>query len=88
MEAFPFSKDEWQAVRDAALRVLNASMADDTLTRASHFLEFQQVLVDLKKRHGNHPVLLETEADFTEDTAGAICLYRQARDAAANDLSS
>jgi hypothetical protein len=36
------------------------------------------VLAGLRARHGDHPVLLETEADFTEDDEVRLALYQQA----------
>ena len=37
-----------------------------------------EVLAGLRARHGDHPVLLETEADFTEDDGERVLLYRRA----------
>ena len=36
------------------------------------------MLAELRSRHGDHPVLLETEADFTDDPATQRELYRRA----------
>src|SRR5262249_3140678 len=41
------------------------------------------VLANLRARHGDHPVLLETEADFTENDEVRIHLYRRAARTAA-----
>ena len=78
MEAWPFSKAEWAAVSEAALPVVNASLADDPVARASHLVGLLDVLARLRVRHGDHPVLLETEADFTEDDGEQVSLYRRA----------
>ncbi|MGL6072558.1 MAG: hypothetical protein ACRC8S_00220 [Fimbriiglobus sp.] len=78
MEAWPFRKEEWAKVSDAALLIVNASSAEDDVLQASHFAGLQEVLADLQATHGEHPVLLETEADFTNDPDESIPLYRQA----------
>jgi hypothetical protein len=76
VEAFPFTKSEWEAVREAALPVVNAYY--DEILRASHFEALRDVLEQLQARHGEHPVLFETEADFTSDDEERICLYQLA----------
>ena len=78
MEAFPFTEAEWEAVKDAALPVVNAGLADDPVPRASHLVGLLDVLARLRTRHGDHPVLLETQADFAEGDAERVALYRRA----------
>ena len=78
METWPFSEAEWQAVSDAALPVVNAHFARDQVLRASCFLTLCEVLDDLRTRHGDHPVLLETGADFTDADEERLPLYGQA----------
>jgi hypothetical protein len=41
------------------------------------------VLRELQAQHGDHPVLMETEADFTEDDGERVALYRRAAGTAA-----
>lgn len=87
MEAFPFTEAEWATVREAALPVVNAGLADDPVLRASHLNGLLDVLAGLQARHGDHPALLETLADFAEDDAERIALYRRAAAiAAGHDL--
>ena len=64
VDDFPFSDAEWEAVRLAALDVVNAAFAEDRTLAAAAFVELQAVLADLRARYGDHPVLAETEADF------------------------
>lgn len=78
MKAFPFTDDEWDAVQRAALPLVNATFAEDDVLRASRFSELKEVLGELRSRHGDHPVLLETEADFTEEDAKREAMYRKA----------
>jgi hypothetical protein len=78
VEAFPFTDAEWAAVKDAALPVVNAGMAEDAVLRASHLVGLLDVLAGLRARYGDHPVLLETEADFVDDDAERVALYRRA----------
>jgi hypothetical protein len=87
MEEFPFTEAEWSRVTAATLDVTNATLADDEVLRASCFVTLQQVLGELRERHGDHPVLVETEADFSEDEVVRVNLYRAAiRSAAAHRL--
>jgi hypothetical protein len=78
MDGFPFSRDDWSRVRDAALAVVNAVMAADDALRASQFEELQRVLAELRVKYGDHPVLLETEADFSDDPNEQQVLYQAA----------
>lgn len=79
MEAFPFTEADWAALSEAALPVLNATLANDAVpVRASRFVRLRDVLANLRAKYGEHPVLLETEADFTDDLEQAVNLYRQA----------
>ncbi len=83
MEAFPFTDAEWAAVRDATLPLVNAALADDPVLQASHLVGLLDVLAGLRARYGDHPVLLETEADFIDDDSERVALYRRAADIAA-----
>ena len=78
MEGWPFSEAEWEWVKDAALPVINATLAEDDLLRESHPVGLIEVLAELRKRHDDHPWLLETEADFVRDDTERIELYRSA----------
>jgi hypothetical protein len=80
MEAFPFTDAEWGALKEVILPHVNAALADDDVLRASHFIQMQAALAELRGRYGDHPVLLETEADFTDDKDRAVALYRQAKE--------
>lgn len=82
MEPFPFSRQEWDEVADAALPVVNAGLMDDNVVRASHLVDLLDVLARLRERYGDHPILLETEADFVEETGERVALYRRALEAA------
>jgi hypothetical protein len=84
MDRFPFSKREWKAVRTAAAGVAEASGPSQ---RSVRFDELRAALGGLRDKYGDHPVLIETEADFTADPALAAKLYRAAElYAAANGL--
>ncbi len=82
MEAFPFTKSDWEKIRAPMFDVVDAGFADDDVLRASAFQKFVSVLDALRAKYGRHPVLLETEADFTDETPRAIALYRVAIDLA------
>jgi hypothetical protein len=68
-DGFPFSTDDWSRVQDAARAVVNATLAGDDVLRASRFEELRLVVAELRESCGDHPALLETEADFSGDPA-------------------
>ncbi len=78
MEQFPFSEAEWATVKEAALPVVNAGLAEDPALRTSRLPRLLDVLAGLRARHGDHPVLLETQAEFVEDDDERVHLYRRA----------
>lgn len=77
-ELWPFSKQDWNRVSEAARSIVNASCCKDPVLRQSCCTELFQILSELREKHGGHPVLFETEADYTDDPKGRIELYRQA----------
>lgn len=79
MEPFPFSEEEWSLVSDAAREATNAALMDDEILRASRVEDLIEALHSLREKYGSHPVLLETEADFTDDPSDSIALYKQAK---------
>ena len=81
-QKLPFTAGEWDAVRWAAKAITEAAQADDPGRRAARFADLQSILAELRGRHGDHPLLWETEADFTPDPVAAVELYRLAESAA------
>jgi hypothetical protein len=67
MEIFPFTQADWQPVQDASAALVNATLAEDAVLQASQFAELEAVLKELRERYGDHPILLETEANFLDD---------------------
>jgi len=89
MEVFPFTDAEWETVQKAARAVVNAALAEDSALHDSRLAELRAVLAVLRERHADHPTLLETEADFTVDTAPQVALYEQAKQkAVAHEMST
>jgi hypothetical protein len=82
MDELPFTVEEWDAVRWAAGAITEADQANDPARRAARFVDLQSILTELRNKHGDHPLLWETEADFTPDAASAADLYRNAETAA------
>jgi hypothetical protein len=78
----PFTAGEWDAVRWAAGAVTEAAQADDADRRVARFADLRSILAELRGRYGNHPLLWETEADFTPEPLAAAELYRLAEAAA------
>ena len=87
MEEFPFTHEEWQEVQHASTSLTNAILTDDGVVQASLFAELLEVLAGLRRRHGEHPTLLETAADFCDDPISRRDMYVSAiRLAEANRL--
>jgi hypothetical protein len=78
MDAFPFSEAEWATVVEASRCLTNATLADDEVLSASCLVALKDVLSTLRERYGEHPVLLETEADFIDNAEERIALYETA----------
>ncbi len=78
MDAFPLSNNDWQRVEDAATALTNATLADDDVLCASHLVDLQEVLEDLRSRYGDHPIIHETEADYLNDPTLRLKGYRAA----------
>jgi hypothetical protein len=79
MEEFPFTEDEWNLVGDASTAIVNASLAEDVILGASLQAEMYGILDDLQLKYGEHPVLIETRADFTSDRGERVALYQAAK---------
>ena len=78
MTKLPYTTNEWDAIRVAAGAVTAAADAGDAEGRAARFADLRTLLGELQQKHGDHPLLWETEADFTSDPAAAAQLYRVA----------
>jgi hypothetical protein len=82
MTTFPFTEADWHCVSEAARDVVNATFAEDAVLRSSLFAELRQVLAQLRGKYGQHPALLETEADFTNEPTERVALYENAKELA------
>jgi hypothetical protein len=78
MEEFPFSESEWQEVAELSRLIVNASSANDDTLVSAQFVELVATLGELRTKYGDHPILIETEADFTDSILGQIRLYERA----------
>ncbi len=78
MEEFPFTDEEWKPLEDLAEATLNASSVGDEVLLASLKLDMLELLGVLRERYGDHPVLLGTMADYTENLSERVPLYKQA----------
>jgi hypothetical protein len=82
LDPFPFSEEEWSRVCDAAHAITDASSMDVAVLMASRKVEMQIVIQALRNVHGDHPILLETEADYADDPIERRELYLRALDGA------
>jgi hypothetical protein len=82
MDELALTEEEWDMVQWAAGAVTAAAQANDPERRAARFADLRAILAELRGRKGNHPILWETEADFTPDPRVAADLYVRAERAA------
>jgi len=78
MHPFPFSEEEWSRVNQAAADIVNQSLMNDPVLHVAGVTEMCAILDELRQHHGEHPILLETQADFIGDKVQSRDLYRQA----------
>ena len=78
-ELWPFCEADWARVGEAVRSLVYAL---DTVLEDSHRMELFHVLAELREKYGEHPILLETEADFTIAPQRQLALYQQAATAA------
>jgi hypothetical protein len=79
MEAFPFTETEWASLKENIRCLVNATFARDDALHALLMAALAGQLRELRNRYGRHPVLLETEADFADETSERLTLYREAK---------
>ncbi len=68
----------YSQVLDLALKITNASEAEDSVAQAAAVLELQELYAELRVANSSDPFVTETLADFTEDDRHAIKLYELA----------
>ena len=78
MTQFPFTTFEWTRLSGVARAVVNATLAGDDVLHSASIRELYTTLSELRDKHGSHPILLETEADYTDDPTERIVLYERA----------
>ncbi len=78
METFPFTAAEWKQVIDSTHPLMEARLAEDNSLAEAKLKILRSRLLDLKNKYGEHPILLETEADFVEEASEAKSLYERA----------
>ncbi|MBL8829542.1 MAG: hypothetical protein JNM18_21365 [Planctomycetaceae bacterium] len=79
-EEFPFLPEEWEMVRCAGSEIVNVTAMEDDLLHTIKLDALLDILAMLREKYDDHPVLLETEADFTEEAQRRIELYMRALD--------
>lgn len=67
-----------ERVLDLAAQMTNAALADDDPLCQSLYQGLLEYYYEQTAAGQGHPFLTETVADYTDDPAEALCLYRQA----------
>jgi hypothetical protein len=78
----PLEASEWARVTEITLAIVNAALADDEALARAKYLELEEYSSGLLAKYGDHPVLLETLADFCPDVVEQLELYRRASEEA------
>ena len=78
MDPWLFEDEEWDEIGELTHRLTNSTLADDDVLHESIHRELIERLCELTEKYGDHPVLLETLADYVEDPNERLLLYRKA----------
>jgi hypothetical protein len=78
----PFTGREWQSVVNAGFGLVDATARENDPRYRPALRQMRRVIARLRAKYGRHPVLLETLADFEDDVAKRLRLYREAIDRA------
>ena len=71
-------KVDWDKVHELACEVGNATLGDDEVLSESRNEELLATLNELRIKYGEHPSILGTLGDFTENTEEKMALYSRA----------
>lgn len=78
MDAWPFREEDWEAVEEAVVALVNASAEEADEVIAAKLKNVFDLLEALAIKYGPHPVLYETKADILPNPAERVELYKQA----------
>ena len=84
----PITKEAWDRVHEKALDIVSAFQSDDSTMHATYTAQMMILLDELEANFGEHAMLYDTRADYTDDCATAISLCTKAHELAIeqNDL--
>ena len=68
----------YERVRDLALAITNATLADDEAVADSLYGQLLAYSEEMQKAGTSHPFLVETLADYTDDDREALRIYQKA----------
>ena len=85
MDAWPFREEDWQAVEEAVVALVNASAEEADQVITAKLKDVFDLLEALAIKYGPHPVLFETKADILPNPAERVELYQQAISLAENN---
>ena len=72
------NKSDWDKVHELACEVVNATLDEDDVLSESRNEELLGTLNDLRIKYGDHPSILGTLGDFSEDTNERMNYYNKA----------
>ena len=74
----PLTKDAWDLIKQPAVDLVNAIVAEDTVLEEIHRNTLFDTLDKIEGEFGSHPQLLATRADFLDDYTERKNLYNEA----------
>lgn len=74
----PITKEAWERVLGIACDVANAAVADDDVLYEVHTNRMLELLDELDAEFGEHSRLLDTRADYLDDSDERRALYLRA----------
>ena len=77
-----FTHEDWMRVVNAGFAVVDATAEEDDPRYEPALKALREVLMQLRAVYGDHPVLIETLADFEDDLWAKVALYDHALDRA------
>jgi len=76
---FPYTTEEGDQITEIAKGLVNAGFADDEPKRAQRLSQLHDCLQKLIGKYGEHPTLIELQADFADTFEEGMSLYQKAK---------
>jgi hypothetical protein len=78
VDPWPFHDEDWKAWEAISRRYVEAVFAEDYVIADSISREMYDKMIEMERKYGEHPWILEHKADFTENPEEKLALYWRA----------